>query len=194
VTLLAILTLAGLWQSIRGALPGAWGPGRLWILPGTAVVLLSASLLERSAVQLKWQQEVIEGQRHQIGLWLRANRTSPADTVFLESLGYIGYYSQLKMYDYPGMSSPEVVSARRARGENWADLIQTLRPTWAILRPQEVIAYRLVYNPWFLAHYDLVTVFDQHNKVRSLQTMPGWDYLKFDATFMVYRRNPEAGE
>jgi hypothetical protein len=194
VTFLSILTLAALWQSIRGAFPDGWRPGRWWVVPAVALVALSASLLARSALQLKWQQAVIEGQRKNIGLWLRENRTSPSDTVFLESLGYIGYYSQLKMYDYPGMSSPEVIAARRAVGEDWGALIRYLQPTWTILRPQEVMAYRLVYDSWFQSQYDLVAVFDQREKVRSLRSLPGWDYLKFDATFMIYRRNPAAGD
>ena len=76
------------------------------------VVSFQLVLLLASAYQLHWQQALIEdGHRKQIGLWLRANASSPRDTVLMECLGYIGYFSGLKTYDIPGMSSPEVVAS-----------------------------------------------------------------------------------
>ena len=193
VTLLAILTLASLGESLHALLPERLRGARVWLLPGLAVVVFSATLLVKCSRQAKWQQTIIEGQRREIGLWLRANRQSPNDTVFLESLGYIGYYSQLKMYDYPGMSSPEVVEARRRLGENWANLIPALKPRWLVLRPQEVVGYRLEYQPWFQEHYTLATAFDARQKLADVGRLPGWNYLNFDAVFLIYRLNPDAG-
>jgi len=186
VTFLAILTLGALSASFTAALPEIHRRNRIWLLPGMAVVLFSATLLAKSAWQMKWQQEVIEKQRRDIGLWLRANRQSPNDTVFLEPLGYIGYFSQLKMFDYPGMSSPEVLAARRKVGENYADLIAALKPDWLVLRPREVMAYGLKYDPRFLEHYTFAAVFDVRDKVNALRYLPGWNYLMFDETFLVY--------
>ena len=69
----------------------------------------------------------------------------PTDTVFLEPLGYIGFYSNLKMLDYPGLSSPEVVAARRRASARdypgcWPELIIDLSPTWLVLRSYEAKA------------------------------------------------------
>ncbi len=193
-TFLTIVALGGLCESVQRLLPAS-GPARpALLLPWAAVVLLSATLLAESSWQLKWQQRIIEGQRKDIGLWLRANSPSPTDTVFLESLGYIGYYSQLKMYDYPGMSSPEVVAARKKYGENWVVLIGALRPKWLILRPSEYAGNRLKYNDWFHGHYNLAAVFDCRDKVNALRGLPGWGFLAFDETFFVYRYNEEAGD
>ncbi len=81
-----------------------------------AVPAFSAMVLLAVAVESRIQQREIEdGNRKQIGLWLREHAKSPHDTVFLESLGYIGYFSQLKMLDFPGLSSPEVVAAPENR-------------------------------------------------------------------------------
>ena len=69
----------------------------MFILSATLVLTLCA------AYQLRIQQREIEdGQRKQIGLWLRQNADAKSDTVFLEPLGYIGFFSQLKMLDWPG--------------------------------------------------------------------------------------------
>ena len=96
-------------------------------------------VLLASAYQLHWQQALIEdGHRKQIGLWLKANASSPRDTVLLECLGYIGYFSGLKTYDIPGMSSPEVVASRRKLGPARDDMrwvIRDLKPDWVVLRP-----------------------------------------------------------
>ena len=91
------------------------------------------------AYQLKLQQNIIEnGNRKEIGLWLKDHAT-PNDTVFLEPLGYIGFYSQLKMLDFPGLSSQEVLSARKKlQTDRYAKLINELRPNWLVLRPREV--------------------------------------------------------
>ncbi len=82
-----------------------------------------------AAYQLKWQQQLIErNNREAIGLWLKENSESPKDTVFLEPLGCIGFYSNLKMLVFPGLSSPEMIAARRKVGgaynlDLWAPLI-----------------------------------------------------------------------
>jgi hypothetical protein len=193
VTFLAILTLGALGASFTVALPEIYRRKRIWLLPGMAVVLFSATLLTKSAWQMKWQQEIIEKQRQAIGLWLRANRQSPNDTVFLEPLGYIGYFSQMKMFDYPGMSSPEVIAARRKVGESYADLIAALNPDWLVLRPREVRAYRLKSDPRFLEHYTFAAAFDVRDKVNALRYLPGWNYLMFDEVFLVYHYSAEPG-
>ena len=90
----------------RAAVPAVRIVSAIW-------VLLQASLLVGVAWQMRTQQAIIEdGHRTAIGRWLRAN-AAPGDRVYLEPLGYIGYFSGLKMLDWPGLASPEVVAARR---------------------------------------------------------------------------------
>src|SRR5208337_1567658 len=82
---------------------------------GAASVLSAAFLLFLcTAWQLRVQQREIEdGTRKQIGLWLKQQASAPADRVFLEPLGYIGFFSQLKMLDTPGLCALEVVAAEK---------------------------------------------------------------------------------
>jgi hypothetical protein len=125
------------------------------LLPLAGFLLTSAS-----AYQLRIQQEVIEnGNRKQVGIWLKENARSNKDTVLLEPLGYIGFYSGLKMYDVPGLSSPEVVAVRRKLGadmNHFSKMIPMLQPDWLVLN--------------------------------SYKFLPGRDYLRKDQTFVVYKR------
>src|SRR5581483_2625511 len=79
-----------------------------------------AGVLFCVAREFRVQETYIEhGIRQPIGLWLRSH-AAPDDTVFLEPLGYIGYYSQLKTYDMPGLSSREVVAVRKSGHDSFA--------------------------------------------------------------------------
>ena len=116
----------------------------VWLKSGLRILcalalLLQVSLLAATAWQMRIQQRVVEtGVRRQIGEWLHAH-AAPGDTVFLEPLGYIGYFSQLKTYDFPGLSSPEVIAAVRHGAKSYVALIAALRPTWVVLRPVDAV-------------------------------------------------------
>src|SRR6185312_4860456 len=95
---------------------------RRWLsyLPKVLYVAAIALLTGQAAItvcmarQMQVQQALIEnGLRRQIGLWLRDHAKTPQDTVMLEPLGYIGYFSGLKMLDYPGLASKEMVEVRK---------------------------------------------------------------------------------
>jgi hypothetical protein len=144
-----------------------------------------------SAYQLRIRQREIEdGNRKKIGLWLRQNAASPADTVFLESLGYIGFYSQLKMLDYPGLCAPEVVAAqKKLQTGNWAKLIPELHPDWLVLRGWEAEKIQKI-NPLLLTQsYFKVMFFDATKRILSYRFLPGRDYLLYDSTFIVFKLN-----
>jgi hypothetical protein len=160
------------------------------------VLVTNLLLTLGSAYQLHIHQKVIEdGHRKQIGLWLRQNATSPNDTVFVEPLGYIGYFSQLKMYDFPGLSSPEVVAARKKLGVNdWAALILELQPDWVVLRPFQ--AQRIYKDNQLLLtqQYSLVKVFDVSEQIQSYYWLPGRIFFMYDHAFMIFRRNENRNE
>jgi hypothetical protein len=203
VTLLAIIALVLVWGQMWQATgpekkPAAWArPGRVFLAGGAGILLLGATALSLAAAyQLHWQQKVIEeGHRRKLGEWLRAESATPHDSVFLEPLGYIGFFSNLKMFDYPGLCSPEMVAARRRASTlsspfSWSELILDLTPDWLVLRGHEVEAIR-AREPELLQHYyKLVRVFDVRPQVAALSFLPGRGYLLFDAYFEVYRRQP----
>jgi hypothetical protein len=176
---------------------GAGGPydhrlAMLWIL-GIGVVVGQAAVTVCVARQMRVQQRFIEnGLRRPIGLWLRAHARTPHDTVMLEPLGYIGYYSGLKMLDWTGLASKEIVEARKRSGPSGPDAITLkLMPDWLVLRPMEV-QYGLFLEPASLQKfYDLVQEFDVSDKISATRWLPGRFYLQFDQTYLVFHRKPD---
>jgi hypothetical protein len=154
------------------------------------VFLISLFLLLAAAYQLRLQQEIIENRnRKQIGLWLKEYAASNNDTVFLEPLGYIGFFSQLKMYDWPGLSSPEVVAARRKvkYDDSFAELIEVLQPKWLVLRPAEILQIeREIPGLLTTERYLCVKVFDVSKIIESYSFIPGKKYLLNDRKFLVF--------
>ena len=169
---------------------------RLWAtgLRVLAALVLSATLLLMlcSAYQLRIRQrEIEEGLRKQIGLWLRQNAASPTDTVFLEPLGHIGYFSQLKMLDFPGLSAPEVVGAeKRLRSTSLAKIILELRPDWLVLRPGEEDRIQQAAPLVLTELYSAVKTFDVSDRVSAYHWLPGRGYLAYDEKYSVFKRNP----
>lgn len=152
------------------------------------VVALQTALLVAVAWEMREQQTLIEdGQRTVIGRWLRTHAT-PGDRVYLEPLGYIGFYSGLKMLDYPGLASPEVVAARRAGAKPHAQLIAALRPDWLVLRPDQVAGVQAEMPRLLADDYRLARVFDVRPAVDAIAILPGRGYLEFDALYSVFAR------
>ena len=142
------------------------------------------------AYQMRIQQRIVEeGNRKQIGLWLRDNAASPDDTVFLEPLGYIGYFSGLRMLDFPGLATPSVVAARRKVGNSWAAVIRELRPDWVVLRPWEVDYFGRGDPELFKSVYKEAKRFDVSDKLKDYKTLPGRWYVTYDQTFIVFRQS-----
>jgi len=158
-------------------------------------VAFEAMLLACVTWEMRVQQRMIEdGGRKIIGEWLRGN-AAPGDRVFLEPLGYIGYYSQLKAYDYPGLSSREVVTAIREGATTYPELIARLKPDWLILRPLEVEQQGIT-DVNMRAHYRVAKVIDHARELRAIPFLPGRGWLEFDSQFVVFQRvhdaDPEA--
>jgi hypothetical protein len=139
------------------------------------------------------QQELIEdGLRRPIGLWLHEHAKTPGDTVLLEPLGYISYFSGLKMFDYPGLSSREMVAARRRLGLEHENLaFVELKPDWMVLRPFEFEQNILVDQSQLRVLYEPLGVFDRRKEVAAVHWLPGRGYLEVDQTFVLFRRKPD---
>lgn len=202
LAIIGIMTLGMMAQDLlrlRSAL-GARGATRLaqtvrWTGLGVAagLVLFSTTTLGLSAYQLRIQQHEIEsGLRMPIGLWLH-DHARPGDRVFLEPLGYVGYFSGLKMLDFPGLASPEVVAARRHAGSSdWGVLIEQLTPEWLVLRAGE--AERVFKRPAIARQYEVVRTFDATERLNAYRWIPGRGYLDYDRTFVVVGRRPSPGQ
>lgn len=191
----AVLLALGQWA--EGGRAAAVRRGAAWVVGGGLVAgsVLFAVLMGR---QGRLESLVIEqGVRRPIGEWLRREAASPRDTVFLEPLGYIGFYSGLKMFDYPGLSSPEVVAARklalnRSYPYGWGHLIPILRPDWLVMRPFERDEVNKN-DPLVLAgSYDRVQVFDATARIAAQTWVPLPGYLGYNGVFEIYRRKADA--
>jgi len=196
-TFLAILTLgsllaqtlnaAGHWQAAE---PAVTRPRQL---AGFAVVIALLLLAAegwttwQTAQQFRLQQKYIEdGNRRKIGEWLHA-QAQPGDTVFMEPLGYIGFFSGLKTYDWPGMSSREMVAARQKVGVEWTALIEELTPNWLVLRPHEIERLNAAAPDLLVSYYTVAREFSVADQIGGVDVM-GRRYLEHDARFTVYHR------
>ena len=150
-------------------------------------VALQVTLLGCVAWQVQTQQQVIENHgRRLIGEWLH-EQAAPGDRVFLEPLGYIGYYSQMKTLDYPGLSAPEVTQAINSGVTTYADLVAHFTPEWLVLRPGELQMYGFS-QEWMMARYRIVKVVDNQAQLTSISFLPGRRWLEWDTRFLVFER------
>ena len=151
-----------------------------------ALVAQQAVIFAGTCRQMLIQQTEIEnGLRKPIGLWLR-DHVRPGDRVYLESLGYIGYFSNAYMMDFPGLVSPQVVKLRRS-GLEMAQMVAPLKPEWIVVRPFELEDMR-TYTPDFDQHYQVVAIFDARKKLQQYGSFYGSDYVTYDQTFYVAHR------
>ncbi len=192
---IAALTMALLadFAHARAKAAGWATPASLLRVACALVVVVQVGLLVATAWQMKNQQRIVElGVRRPIGEWLRAN-AAPGDTVLMEPLGYIGYYSRLKTYDFPGLSSREVVATVRSGVYRYADLIARLKPTWLVLRPTEIAEKDFAERP-ILRDYKLVKTWDAMSALDAVGTLPGRKWVEWEARFKVFHYEPAKPE
>jgi hypothetical protein len=160
-----------------------WWP-RL-ILAFMFIFMLAVFIL--ACEQMKRQQLLIEdGIREKIGLWLK-DQIKAKDRIFLECLGYIGYFSQGRMLDYPGLASPEVVKLKKEKQRDFITLIPELKPEWLVLRPYEINLVRR--SPFIRNNYQGVLSVDEYETIQRLN-IAGKGYLLGDSCFQVFKYVP----
>jgi hypothetical protein len=184
----------------RMATPIVNSPRSLVLAPKTAAAVLAMAFAIHMPFSFVVESHVqsIEGQiRTNVGLYLRAH-VAPGQSVLSESAGYIGFYSNVDLHDYPGLTSKISVHALESlppdrRGI--ADLIAAIRPDWLVLRPWELAALEVRY-PDVAALYGVQKVFEFPNvpeKLLSTQGAYGVEfagYAEYDADmkFTVLKR------
>jgi hypothetical protein len=192
------LALAARWRD--GVAGGKVTAGR-WLARvghGLALVIVlgAAGMTLAMGRQAYLEMTIIEKDvRAAIGKWLHAEARSKDETVFLEPLGFIGFHSGLKMLDYPGLGSPEVVGARRLIPDRsypscLSDLILMLRPDWIVLRPFELAELTRRYPGALEELYERARVFDVTGQIQQAKYVTIRSYLEFNGTFEVHRLKP----
>jgi hypothetical protein len=182
----------------------AFGMQRLSSVTPRIPVVLATLLAVAYAIHMPFSFAVeskvqsIENQvRAQAGEYLRAN-VQPGQSVVSESAGYIGFYGNVKLYDYPGLTSPTSVRALKklppAR-RDLSDLIAVLQPDWIVLRPWELDSLRANF-PDVAAHYAVDRVFEMPGVPENVLNVDGAASVSFgglvetstDEKFTVLRR------
>ncbi len=138
--------------SLRSIAATVFGAGYIGLILFTMPVTMRAE---------KHVQQYVEMEnRRAIGLYIRGLAKS-GDTIGCEPLGYIGYYSRLPVYDYPGLCNRRVVQFLRDHPEQrgLASMLEYFHPTFLVLRPAERQSRRHVPFPWLARDYSLIHVF-----------------------------------
>lgn len=167
---------------------------RRWLLlaPVAGLVAVQAWLFIAVSVQLREQQRIIEwGLRAPLGRTIAQAAASPRDTVFLEPLGYIGFFSGLAMRDTPGLCSPEVISRRKRGLLSMSGLAVSLDADWVVLRGMEFLRLSPEERTEFESKYHLWQVLDQRSEIEAVRWLPGREFLLFDAYYGVWRRRDQ---
>jgi hypothetical protein len=154
------------------------------LLSLTLLLTLTYSFVA-SVPLIEAQQRIVEfGVRQKVGIWLR-NHVAPDERVFLETIGYIGYFSRARLLDYPGLVSPEVVAARKELELDFNGLIDHFRPEWLVLRPIEY--YPFMDGGVSADEYKIEALFSEQEALKALDDLPGIGYLYSDAAFIILR-------
>ncbi|HTW65513.1 MAG TPA: hypothetical protein VME17_12880 [Bryobacteraceae bacterium] len=129
----------------------------------TAAFLIAMPVTMRAEKHV--QQYVEVGNREAIGLYLKAISKN-GDTIGCEPLGYIGYYSRLEVYDYPGLCNRKVVEFLRRHPDqrNLPSMLKFFHPTFLVLRPWESQSPAHVTWDWIDHDYSLIRVFQVPRK------------------------------
>lgn len=131
-------------------------------LAAGAVILAGCCCVVDSYRILHHDQLVEDKVRIPMGIWLRQH-AKPGDTVMLEPIGYVGYYSKLRMLDVIGLVSPQVLRFYKPSAVYPPfDIAMAYHPEWCVLRPGELnhvrTAAHAAHVHWS-AQYHLVKVF-----------------------------------
>jgi hypothetical protein len=156
------------------------------ILAGTVMLCVFAFGYIESLTPTKLRQIYIEnGIRRQIGLWLKEN-VLLGEKVYLEPIGYIGYFSKCELYDYPGLVSPRVVQTIREHHAGFDSCIEFLKPEWLALRATEAV--EIEKSSDILKAYKLIAVFGPTPEFKKIQATDSTYALQADTVFCILRR------
>ena len=182
MALMALMAASGLTavrmrigRGVSLALAGALALAFAWHMPYTFV--LEANV----------QKQVEDKVRKPLGEWLKAN-VPKGQSVTSESAGYFSWFGRVKLYDYPGLTSPTSYNALSKVGfahNNIYELIRLVHPDWIIFRPSELAGFA-PYEPSVAAQYHPVIEFKAAPGSVHLER-GGVVYINIDTDFIVLR-------
>jgi hypothetical protein len=136
--------------------------------------------------EMHFQQKLVEdGSRMKIGLYLH-DVVKPGQKIYLEPLGYIGYYSDRYIWDWPGLVAPEVVHLHKDLRQDQISALAEIMPDWMVLRTGELQAAS-AYSQ-IAKNYGVVRMFNVRPQIDSVGYIPGVNFLQNDGTYFILQR------
>ncbi|HWR97073.1 MAG TPA: hypothetical protein VN317_01485 [Candidatus Methanoperedens sp.] len=176
----AVLDALAVRRALRRAAMGVSGI----VLSGYLYLWVDYAHLARATMSInEWET------RRSVGLWLKENARR-SDRVLVECPGYIGYFSGLRMVDYPGLVSPEVVAVNRVRPSSLAAIGSLFVPEWLVLRPSELPDFVRSDPDGFERLYEPAATFDRREQL--LKAVPRHPEATYDSAFLVLKKKPDA--
>jgi hypothetical protein len=192
LVLLAGIGLDRVCRWISAASHGRLSPAEVAMLP--ALLLAVAYIVPlpfRAEVERQVQYSIENRVRDPLGRYL-AEVVKPGETIGTESSGYVGYYTNATLYDYPGLESPAVVNALEKAKESGHPVLPVvgvatlLHPDWLVLRPFEAQVLAGWY-PETARQYTQVRRFSVPGGLGPI-TVHGFDVGNPDRDFIVFRK------
>jgi hypothetical protein len=168
-------------------------PATVAAVPAVLLALVYVTALPfRTVVEARVQHDVEDKVRDPLGRYL-GEVVKPGETITSESSGYVGYYTNGTLYDFPGLESPTVVSTLQDARDgdppvhSLVSLAAVLHSDWLVLRPWEAPAPAGT-SPEAAPEYTEVRRFSVPSK--GPISFHGFEVDNIDRDFIVYRRNP----
>jgi hypothetical protein len=167
-----------------------WFPRIAVVSALTVALSFAVALPALFVLEERYQHDVENQARFPLGMYLR-DHVPEGTVVTSESAGYVGYYSagNIKLWDYPGLTSKEAFAIMEALGEernNLQWLAHAALPDYAVWRPDEAAAFAQAF-PDSAALYEEVARFTAPVTEDDL----AWGGVRFavpDDEFIVMRR------
>jgi hypothetical protein len=193
LVLMATVGLDRVSRWVSAAMRGRLSPAVVATLPALLLALIYAwPLPYRTVVEARTQHDIENKVRDPLSRYL-GEVVRPGQTITSESSGYVGYYTNGTLYDYPGLESPTVVSALQKADESGhlvfgtAGTASLLHPVWLVLRPDEVALLRSRY-PETARQYSEVRRFSVPGGFWGSICAGGFCVFNIDRDFAVFRR------
>jgi hypothetical protein len=157
-----------------------------WMLAATIAVCYAVTTLAIMPLERTVQQVAEDGVRRKVADYVRV--TVPAGSpVVAESAGYFGYYADVLLWEFPGLTSRTAYTTLRGLPRpqrTLHDLIDVLRPDWVILRPNEYAELALKHPAVAPLYRSCTTIGPGGSTIEALGVTKGTGDLRFS----VYRR------
>jgi hypothetical protein len=177
---------------ISAASRGRFSPAAVALVPALLLALVYVwPLPYRTYVERHVQNGIENKVRDPLGRYL-GEVAKPGETIGTESSGYVGYYTNAELYDYPGLESPTVVSALEMANQSGHPVLPVsgiaplLHPDWLVLRPGEARAL-VGWYPDTARQYKEVRRFSVPGGQTPI-SYHGFEQGNIDRDFILFRR------